>query len=306
MVAAIHSSLSPSLSASTQLASPLLTKRTRVLITLLGISAIAALMLMLLAHVSHNPNPQVDKVVVATVPYDTRKSVVVAPQPPPSLSSSSTSLRRTYHILAYGDSLTAGVSGHERFPYSNYLMESLQFKNNASVQYRGMPGWTTEQMVQIVENEQQPTSLYSALHNGSFHIDVVLLLAGTNDLAYGFTADHIVQNLIQLHQYCSNNHVAHTVAIAIPPSAYQASVDSAAILAASINQKLKLWSEQVSRVTFVPFPFEYNKYNDKNITKLWHTDQLHFSELGYRMLGTSLAPIVDEILQKLDSHGNNM
>ena len=194
-------------------------------------------------------------------------------------------------VLAFGDSLTAGTSGPELFPYAPYLEQAIQ-RENTAVRHRGMPGWTTQNMLDDLDGER--TGLRTAIKGGN--PDVVIVLAGTNDMGYGFTAEKITDNLLQLHSTCHENGVAHTVAVAVPPSGYQSQVEAAAALADAVNQNLRSFAESEKRATFVPFPFPFEQGGEN-----WYQDTLHFSEKGYRVLGESLAPVVKQILQSLDA-----
>jgi lysophospholipase L1-like esterase len=67
--------------------------------------------------------------------------------------------------------------------------------------------------------------------------------------------------------------------------------NAAASLAQTVNNELKEYCQTESRATFVPFPFEYARDDEK-----WAYDGLHFSAEGYRVLGLSLAPVVEQII----------
>ena len=255
--------------------SPSLSKRTRVLITIFGIAFIAALMLVVLGKISRT---SARPVVVASV---AAAHTTTAPLP------TKLPMRR---VLAFGDSLTAGTSGMELFPYAPHLERAIQ-RENTAVRHRGMPGWTTQSMLDDLDGER--TGLRTAVKAG--HPDVVIILAGSNDLGFGFTEEKITKNLLQLHSTCYENGVARTVAVAIPPSGYQSQVASAAALANAVNRNLKAFADSESRATYVPFPFDFEQGGEN-----WFMDTLHFSETGYRVLGESLAPVVDQILKSMD------
>ena len=194
-------------------------------------------------------------------------------------------------VLAFGDSLTAGTSGAELFPYAPILEQALQ-RENTAVRHRGMPGWTTQMMLDHLDDER--TGLRQAIDRG--HPDVVLLMAGTNDLGHGESVETITNNLVQLHTICLDNGVARTIAMAIPPSGYQSRVPQAADMVRLINRNLEQVAETDSRITFFPFPFAFENGGEN-----WYADTLHFSEAGYRVLGQSLAPVVDKLLHELDN-----
>jgi lysophospholipase L1-like esterase len=209
---------------------------------------------------------------------------------------------RVFNILCYGDSLTAGTSppGAEYYPYASYLEQALKDKGleNVLVRHRGLPGWTTHQMLKDLDHEE--TGLRSAI-KGAIEQDpvagvsLVILLAGTNDLAQHITAGEIASNVRALHVVSYATGVPRTLAIGIPPSGYQWWEESAAALAGKINGKLKEWVSQEDKASYhaSPFPFERGGEN-------WAPDTLHFSPRGYQVFGESLAPIVKQILDSLD------
>jgi lysophospholipase L1-like esterase len=201
---------------------------------------------------------------------------------------------QTQRILCYGDSLTAGSSppNWEMFPYASYLEQALHQQttlHHAVVRHRGLPGWTAAQMLAEANGDQ--TGLRTAIRIGA-PIDLVILLAGTNDLGYSDQPMPIVQSILALHQLCYDEGVRHTIALGIPSSGYQSVNQPASMVAQTINNELAGFAQREPRATFVPFPFDYQQGDDK-----WAPDGLHFSPAGYQVLGTSLAPTVEFILK---------
>jgi lysophospholipase L1-like esterase len=121
-------------------------------------------------------------------------------------------------------------------------------------------------------------------------LSLVILLAGTNDLGYGRPVEDIVESVVGLHRVCYEE-VPHTLAIGIPPSAYQSSNPEFAEYARQANEKIQLFCESEKRATFFSFPFGWAQNDDR-----WASDGLHFSARGYQVLGEFLAPIVEQIL----------
>ena len=98
---------------------------------------------------------------------------------------------------------------------------------------------------------------------------------------------------------CSLHEIAHelgmpTLAIGIPPSAYQAMQPEAAELAIMVNRDLRAWSSQDSRVLceYIDHPITTWSKGDGR----WAPDGLHLSPEGYRAVGEGLAPIVSRCL----------
>jgi lysophospholipase L1-like esterase len=230
----------------------------------------------------------------------TRSSVVeatafVSHTRPASVAMNTTN-PRLHRVLCFGDSLTAGTSGRQFFPYATYLESKLRsMGRRVQVQHLGMPGWTAPQMLEHLDSNR--TGLRRAIRaaqNPGFSL--VLLLAGTNDMGRGYGQAETVENILQLHQVNYDSGVPRTVAIAIPPSGYQSVNEPARALAGRINQDLRAFCDTEDRATFVPFPFDFERGGAN-----WFQDTLHLSETGNKGLGESLAPIVEKILQEIDS-----
>jgi lysophospholipase L1-like esterase len=214
-----------------------------------------------------------------------------------STNSKTASPKRPHRILAYGDSLTAGTSGPDLFPYAQYLQSALsQHRENVVVRHRGLPGWTTQGMLDALDDQQRGLRAAIEAVTGP-PLSLVILLAGTNDLAYGFTASEITAQLLKLHAVCLDSGVPRTLAIGIPPSGYQAVQHSVAETVTTINENLRQHAlHNGLNTTYMPFPFPFEKRGEN-----WHPDSLHFSETGYQVLGESLAPVVEQILQSLEA-----
>lgn len=194
-------------------------------------------------------------------------------------------------ILCYGDSLTAGTSPPDPTlsPYAPHLESLLKEKgHNVVIRHRGLPGWTSSEMV---ANANDGTAGISTAVKAGMPLALVIILAGTNDLAFTNDASTITNNILALHQLCYEQGVPRTLSIGMPPSGYQSINVEAATLAQTINDNLKEYCQSESRATFMPFPFEFAANDEK-----WASDGLHLGPEGYRVLGTSLAPVVEDIL----------
>jgi lysophospholipase L1-like esterase len=227
---------------------------------------------------------------------------------------------RMHRILAYGDSLTAGTSGRDLFPYAVYLEQGLQQQRGDTVivRHRGNPGMTAAEMINNLDGPRRGLrNAIQAVTNPT--LSIVIILAGTNDLGFALAtagtvdlaAQQIMDNLLSLHKVCAENGIPRTIAIGIPPSGYQMQNEQARNLASLINHRLECHAEETAKssscseqqeeskplkMTYMPFPFSYER-NGEN----WNSDTLHFSEKGYQVLGESLVPVVDRILQAIDN-----
>lgn len=219
-------------------------------------------------------------------------------------------------ILCYGDSLTAGTSPprDELYPYGLHLEQSLRKQISATstnamplsplmVRWLGLPGWTATSMVESIDAPNGLRSLLRSVRNKTGSVPTLcIILAGTNDLAYQVEARPIVAALEGLHQSCHEEGVA-TVAVAIPPSAWQAKNTDAAKLASDVNQGLKRFCEQQpnSMATFALNPIEmFDTASRGNGPTLWSPDGLHFSPDGFQALGEGLAQDVMKALSQIN------
>ena len=224
-------------------------------------------------------------------------------------SSNSNTLRK---VFCFGDSLTAGTSPPERdvFPYAKHLEEALSTSDaggpSAVVRWRGYPGWTASALLtdgglsafldNIAQQQQQQDDAEKS--SSSPPVDLVIILAGTNDLAYVSNGQEIFDSIQGIHDI-AHSKGCKTIALGIPPSGWQMQSDSARSIADDVNTKLESWSNEHTKdsssratATFVPFPIQEF---DRN-SGLWSPDGLHFSPEGYKTIGESLAPILANIL----------
>jgi lysophospholipase L1-like esterase len=202
-----------------------------------------------------------------------------------AMSTSQT--KKPLRVFCYGDSLTAGTSppSFQEFPYALHLERILQqLDSSISVQHRGLPGWTSNDLLRSDARE--------AIKAAS-PMKVAIILAGTNDLGQTPDPRPIIENVIALHRLFSAAGVPQTVAIGVPSSGYQSAVPEAAQKAQTVNDALAQFCESEPGATYVPFPFGFSQGDDK-----WSPDGLHFSPKGYQILGESLAPVVQKLLMQ--------
>jgi len=208
-----------------------------------------------------------------------------------ALSSTSCPLR----ILCFGDSLTAGTSPPhlEEYPYAPHLEKALQstFPNRSvMVRQMGFPGWTAKQLLESSTDARGLQSLIRRVQDPT--LELVIVLAGTNDLGYNFGAQEIIESVQALHQVC-HAEKTRTIAIAVPPSQHQNMNPEFAAKARQVNQGLEEYCQHCAPnwSKFVAFPFEWAPNDDR-----WSPDGLHFSAKGYQVLGESLVPAVKEMI----------
>lgn len=199
-------------------------------------------------------------------------------------------------VFCFGDSLTAGSSPPlpQEFPYAINLEDKLRTDypdvlGSALVRWKGFPGWTSKTLL----DGGGLGSTLDKVQSSVGKVDLAIILAGSNDLAYDSDADGIFNTISQIHSIAHGRNVK-TIALSIPPSSWQEMSQEARETAEKVNEKLKKMSASESGLcTFVPFPISYV---DKS-SGLWCSDGLHFSPEGYRFIGERLAPIVAEVLK---------
>jgi lysophospholipase L1-like esterase len=120
---------------------------------------------------------------------------------------------------------------------------------------------------------------------------VVVILAGTNDLAYIGKTQPVIECLSALHKLCWDAGVQKTIAVGIPSSAYQENHIDAADLCREVNEALKEFCSSSPRAFYIPFPFGFER------DEKWAPDGLHLTKEGYKQLGTELAPAIAQVLK---------
>eukprot|EP00536_Pseudo-nitzschia_multiseries_P015807 jgi/Psemu1/292216/fgenesh1_pg.957_\ len=164
------------------------------------------------------------------------------------------------------------------------------------VRWKGYPGWTAPALLQdgglsdFLERAAAVTATAAATTTSSSAaeeeetdrpaIDLVIVLAGTNDLGYAKDAGDVFEAVRSIHELAlaEKGRVGRTVALSIPTSAWQSHTPAAEALASEVNARLEEWAETTtdSAVTFVPFPIEeYDRDSG-----LWAPDGLHFFSGG--------------------------
>lgn len=224
---------------------------------------------------------------------------------PSTPTTTTTTASNQFRILCFGDSLTAGTSPLSRgdHPYAPHLETTLrqseQFSSNdrsVMIRHMGYPGWTARQLLDTANDERGLRTLIRRVKDPS--LSLVILLAGTNDLGYGFPPDRIAESIQSLHELCVVEGVPRTIAIGIPPSAFQKEDADFAKTARQTNEKIEEYCRLKSngRSSFMKFPFDWSDEDDR-----WSSDGLHFSPKGYQVLGESLAPVVERMVQQLET-----
>lgn len=197
---------------------------------------------------------------------------------------------------SYGDSLTAGTfrmdEPDDLHPYAPVLERALcENGDDAMVRHRGLPGWTAQGMVDCVDDEARGLrGTMNRLREATGDdppVSLCIILAGTNDIGFFVSAEEIVESLIALHAACHAVKVP-TLAVGIPPSAFQARDEIAAATAAEVNKRLRDWCAAQPMSDYEPHPVATFETRGA----LWSADGLHLSPEGYRVTGEGLVAAV--------------
>eukprot|EP00427_Karlodinium_veneficum_P009973 CAMPEP_0169091194 /NCGR_PEP_ID=MMETSP1015-20121227/16233_1 /TAXON_ID=342587 /ORGANISM="Karlodinium micrum, Strain CCMP2283" /LENGTH=299 /DNA_ID=CAMNT_0009151671 /DNA_START=96 /DNA_END=995 /DNA_ORIENTATION=- len=211
-------------------------------------------------------------------------------------------------ILCYGDSLTIGfcAGGANYTPYPTALSEALTSLGLVcDVHVCGVCGLTAAEMASeasasvihartVCATEAGASVMQTDLcppgkglarvleESGPF--DLVILMAGTNDLLRMIGVQAIAHSVCQLHSMCHSMGVP-TMMLA-PPSHIKKP-------RAALMRLLRKWSKCVPQVTAFIDP---EQFIPRRVIANWDADGIHFSPLGSRNLGIGLGPDVVQIL----------
>lgn len=195
-------------------------------------------------------------------------------------------------ILAYGDSLTAGYSMFNSYtPYGGELGKALRaLKTPADVWVCGHPGRTADWMVAQLDTtggQNVPPGLRQLI-NGFGPFDLVMIMAGTNDLGRGSGPESVFSKLVLLHSACHKLGVP-TLALTVPPNRGAQSGQRHDAWK-TVNRLLSEWSRSDQAPTLLRGCVDTGKvlpYDEEN--GQWETDGLHYSPQGYNGLGRKLS-----------------
>ena len=205
--------------------------------------------------------------------------------------STTTALR----ILAFGDSLTIGVStpGEPRVPYALSLERELreccasaQDSDDAVVvDACGFAGISSDSVLRGLEQHQGILSILHAASEAGAPYHCVVLLLGTNDFLRN-DDDRLISNLCAMHAAIHKCGV-QSIALGVPQSRISEQCTERSERLQRLNQTIATQSGAslfVDTASILP----YDAASD-----LWSSDGVHLSRKGYEKLGRALtAPIV--------------
>ena len=199
-------------------------------------------------------------------------------------------VRPVVRILAFGDSLTEGWCdfGTKFHPYTRKLQTLVEsLSKSVDVVNQGVSGETTGQMC-----ERLPLVLDK---DGPF--DLVIILAGTNDLGLSLNKDGepLFQRLKSLHELALR-HSPLSIAVTIPETGYE-TMDRFTALKEKrllVNTLLKKYVQDCGSKIILSdlstrLPRESLSHEDRR--KFW-ADGLHFTPAGYDRMGEITAGVI--------------
>eukprot|EP00403_Amphidinium_massartii_P040322 CAMPEP_0178448966 /NCGR_PEP_ID=MMETSP0689_2-20121128/42279_1 /TAXON_ID=160604 /ORGANISM="Amphidinium massartii, Strain CS-259" /LENGTH=234 /DNA_ID=CAMNT_0020074213 /DNA_START=165 /DNA_END=866 /DNA_ORIENTATION=- len=210
-----------------------------------------------------------------------------------------------YHILCYGDSLTCGFyNGGTAFePYGHALQESLCAMGlDCTVSSVGLSGLTAAELAArstspaVIDTVGKCGKGLAKILEECSWWDLVVIMAGTNDIGKCFQAASIMHSVEQLHRVCHNSNV-RTFALAAPyPTGWQTRREH-------FNSLLASWAKAQPRCASYVDPEDIIPRQEK---ELWEKDRLHFSPKGSIRLGHGLAPFIrSALLREIDEEDTN-
>mmetsp|Transcript_44397 Transcript_44397/g.105164 ORF Transcript_44397/g.105164 Transcript_44397/m.105164 type:complete len:361 (-) Transcript_44397:208-1290(-) len=213
------------------------------------------------------------------------------------LSAAPVAVAPTLRILCYGDSLTAGwCGGGTTFePYGPHLADSLQQLGiNCEVSHCGLCGFRATEMEAAAHSSVTQPDSAGHVGSGLAYIldsqacpDVVIIMAGTNDMAKGKDIGKALRSTRKLHSMCHSRGVP-TVALAPPFHDHRKSLLYAKLLSSWCR-----YQEDV--LTFI---------NPEDLVPrsaggaYWGSDALHLTQAGYKAFGQSLAQALHSIFRQ--------
>lgn len=213
---------------------------------------------------------------------------------------------RKLRVLCYGDSLTVGwyLQGRQYEPYGRSLAEALGAAlGGCEVSVCGHSGHTAEQMVAnanklAIEDvggllgKGICRSLDEAVHRP----DLVIIMAGTNDIGRNADPQRVLEDLAKLHSFCHSRGVP-TVAVAPPPAPKAPKGSAFEASRVRLQSLLANWVHITSAAAAFVNPAELIPSVAGG--PCWDPDGLHLSPAGSKLLGQRLATALAPVLLKL-------
>ena len=198
-------------------------------------------------------------------------------------------------VLCFGDSLTEGHMGNAALPYmSSYaitleasLEEALGRATELEVVEKGRSGELVSDMPSRLE-----AVLSSRERSRKLPFDLMILLGGTNDAGRGRDATDIADNIEALHGV-ARQHGARSVVVTVPDlrvlvdgrdTPYMKTIDA-------VNERLRTFAAACAPECAL-FDLARQLPQTEETSALFASDGVHFTSLGYSVIGKQLADVV--------------
>ncbi|KAL9943150.1 hypothetical protein ACHAQF_002156 [Verticillium nonalfalfae] len=198
--------------------------------------------------------------------------------------------KRPLRIFCFGDSLTAGYSGFgsSYTPYSEVLETKLAaaFPDaDVRVHENGMPG-------DIVSAEAFNRRLRAELDEAKMPYDWVLILGGTNDIAYKIAPETIVDNLKESYRIALDKG-SKVLALTVPQTHARARwvVDARR----AVNEGIMAYDDPKSYAFDLASAIPYFALPPPKRTLYWD-DGVHLTPSGYEWMGGHVADALIKIM----------
>jgi len=197
--------------------------------------------------------------------------------------------RSSFKILCFGDSITAGFhSGGRCFePYGRTMGAEMRASGcDVSVLVNGLSGLTAREMVAKGRHPAVPDCTGKVGKGLDVLLnrkpDLVIIMAGTNDLGMGVNPQAILADVVRLHKACHAQGI-RTVALA-PSTVAQGPSTLGRQQLASLLRK---WAKTTPAVVACMDMMDLVPHNGPS--PHWDMDDLHLSARGSRALGRRLS-----------------
>ena len=188
------------------------------------------------------------------------------------MGSNITQMKR---VLCLGDSLTEGLvtsNKYEFYPYTNCLQEMLG--NEYEVVNKGYSGDRTDQIM---------NSLIELIKCTGFDYQFAIILGGTNDLCQT-DGEEIIKNLQFIAERCIQKG-AITFLLSIPEMQFDGTLFEEE-KRQSVNSSLENFANNTKNCYYIDFGAKIiNDPKSSKYNKDYWSDNIHFSELGYKLMG---------------------
>ncbi len=203
------------------------------------------------------------------------------------LGVASAAIRENMTILALGDSTTAGTpafrspledppygSGDEKSQYAYWMMQKHP---GWKVLNRGIAGQRSDE---ILSRFQQDIS--------ALRFQMVIVLAGVNDIYQGYSSEHVKSNLQQIYDLASQKNVRVLACTILP-------YDGASFAAQQKMREVNDWIQSYSSSHGFLFCDTFKLLNDpaRPGNLINSPDGLHPDIQGYRKMGETITSILE-------------